>query len=392
MMTQSVNVPKNAEDLLAFFQQYAFKLLKTQNQEVSEALRRRHINTDSLPALEDTYKISCRLSSFIPLEQIKEQVLQQIDEVVYFIKYFQIGVLGQYDNLFHIYEVEIMTGENIKQLFKFESGKLLIHIPYLHLRLRFLNNRLYCQDIKNLWNQGKHLDKTSPFHKYWWLFNPIGEFSSNLRGMLLLTIYKKILGIDKLLIEKGFVEQKEHKTQFLSNKIGGISNFKHDLVALQIRTAIIAFLKATVNEEKLGGNLDQILEDEDEATLVRLLALFKNNLTDPSQIEEIISTGILVLKEVMEEEESKVHIKMLGFVNVGNYHRIDVALSLSSGYLKQYIEVIPRKTAINATLFGFVNVYTIDDITVKPNFHGALHLNFETVALERALKELQLLP
>ena len=56
------------------------------------------------------------------------------------------------------------------------------------------------------------------------------------------------------------------------------------------------------------------------------------------------------------------------------------------------IEVIPRKTVINATLFGFINVYTIDDITVKPNFHGALHLNFETIALEQALKELQLLP
>lgn len=94
---------------------------------------------------------------------------------------------------------------------------------------------------------------------------------------------------------------------------------------------------------------------------------------------------------MIEEEESKVHIKMLGFVNVGNYHRIDVALSLSSGYLKQYIEVIPRKTDINATLLGFVNVYTVDDITVKPNFYGSLHLNFETVALERALKELRLL-
>jgi hypothetical protein len=28
MMTQSVNVSKNAEDLLAYFQQYAFELLK----------------------------------------------------------------------------------------------------------------------------------------------------------------------------------------------------------------------------------------------------------------------------------------------------------------------------------------------------------------------------
>jgi hypothetical protein len=82
---------------------------------------------------------------------------------------------------------------------------------------------------------------------------------------------------------------------------------------------------------------------------------------------------------------------MFGFVNVGNYHRIDVALNLSSGYLNKYIEVIPRKANIKAVLFGFVNVYTIDDITVKPNFHGGMKLNFETAALEKSLKELQLL-
>jgi hypothetical protein len=390
MMTQSFNGTKKTEDLLIYFQQYGYELLKKQNQEVCEALRRRHINTDNLPALEEAYTVSCRLSSFIPLEPIKEQILQQIDEVVYFIKDFQIGVLGQYNPLFHIYEVEIITGRKIKQLFKFESGKLLIQISYI--RLRFLNNRLSCQDIKNLWNQGKHFEKNSPFYKYWWLFNPIGELRYNLRGILLLTINNKVLKIDKILTEYGCAEQRERKTQFLNNKIGDISNFNHNLASVQIHTAILTFLKAMVNEEKLGVNLEQILKDQDEATLVRLLALFKNNLTDPSQIEEILSTGVLILKEVMEEEESKVHIKMLGFVNVGNYHHINVALSLSSGYLKQYIEVIPRKTAINATLLGFVNVYTIDDITVKPNFHGALHLNFETVALERAIKELQLLP
>ncbi|AFZ15974.1 hypothetical protein [Allocoleopsis franciscana] len=389
MMTQPVNVSKKTEDLLASFQQYGYELLKKQNKEVRDALRRRHINTEDLTDIEEIYTIYCRLSSLTPLEEIKEQILQQIDEVISFIKDFQIGVLGQYNTLFHFYEVEIIIGKNIRQLFKFESSKLLIQIPYL--RLRFLNARLSCQNIKNLWNQGKHFDKTSPFYKYWWLFNPIGEFRSNLRRMLLLARDKKVLGLDKLLSEYGFVEQRGRKSQFLNDEIGDRSNFKHDLAGLQVHAAILAFLKSTVNEEKLRSNLDQILKDQDEATLVHLLALFKKNLTDPSQIEEIVSTGILILKEVMEEEESKVHIKMLGFVNVGNYHRIDVALSLSSGYLKQYIEVIPRKTAINATLFGLVNVYTIDDITVKSNFHGSLHLNFETVALERALKELRLL-
>lgn len=91
---------------------------------------------------------------------------------------------------------------------------------------------------------------------------------------------------------------------------------------------------------------------------------------------------------MIHEEQSKLNLKMFGFVNVGNYHRIDVALNLSSGYLKKYVEIVPRKTEIKALQFGFVNVYTINDITVKPSFHSAIKINFETAALERSLREL----
>jgi hypothetical protein len=119
--------------------------------------------------------------------------------------------------------------------------------------------------------------------------------------------------------------------------------------------------------------------------------LFKKNLADPGQMEELIDAGILTLQEVIHEEQSQVEIKMFGFVNVGNYHRIDVALNLSSGYLKKYVELVPRKALIKATLFGFVNIYTVDDVTVKPNYHGAIKLNFEAAALEQALRELQLI-
>ena len=83
---------------------------------------------------------------------------------------------------------------------------------------------------------------------------------------------------------------------------------------------------------------------------------------------------------------------MWGFVNVGNYHRIDVDLNISTGYWKKYIELVPRKANVKAVQFGFVNVYTIDDITVKPNLHRSVNIDFETAALERSLQELDLLP
>ena len=389
IMTQPLNLHPNYEYFLDLFQQYSADLLRGHNQEVRESLRRRHIYTDKLPGLEEAYKISLKLGRAIPVERIEKQILQQIDAAAHFIKNLRIWTLGQRNELFHIYEIEIMIDNCIKYSFEFEAGKLLIQIPYW--QLFFFKRYLGYQVIKNLWNRGKHLDKASPIYRVWWLFNPVGEFRYTLRAMLLLAVEKQILGIDKLLIELGFADVGDHKNLLLKDEARETKSFKGDTVPSTVRQAALAFLKVTVNEEKLGVNLEQILKDQDEETLIRLLALFKKNLSDPTQIEEIIEAGILILKEFIQEEQSQVDIKMFGFVNVGNYHRIEVALNLNSACFKNYIEVIPRKASIKAILFGFVNVYTIDNITVKPNFQGAMKLNFETIALERTLKELQLL-
>jgi hypothetical protein len=223
------------------------------------------------------------------------------------------------------------------------------------------------------------------------LFNPLSEVRSTLRATLLLAVDKNIVGIDKLLLDLGWTESGDRKALVLKDETKDNTEDKGHLVTSVARQKILSFLKATIKEEKLPVNLEQVLQNQDEGTLIKLLSSFKENLTSPHQIEEILDAGILVLKEVIQEEQSQVDVKMFGFVNVGNYHRIDVALNLSSGYLNKYIEVIPRKANIKAVLFGFVNVYTIDDITVKPNFHGGMKLNFETAALEKSLKELQLL-
>ncbi|NEP53468.1 MAG: hypothetical protein F6K65_33600 [Moorea sp. SIO3C2] len=149
-------------------------------------------------------------------------------------------------------------------------------------------------------------------------------------------------------------------------------------------------IKNSVNEDKLGIDLEVVLKDQDEATLGKLLGLFRQNLADAGQMEELIEAGALTLQQAVFHEQSEIDIKMFGFVNVGNYHRIDVSLNLSAGYLKKYVELIPRKAVIKAIQFGFVNVYTIDDITVNPSFHGAIKLYWETAALEKSLQELSL--
>jgi hypothetical protein len=390
MMTRAINQSKTAEDLLEFFQQYATELLRRQNQEIGEALRRRNIDTGTIQPLEKAYSISFKLSNIISLESIKAQILQQIDATVYFVRDIYIGVLGQRNTLFPLYDVEIIIDKNIKKRFQWESGKLFLYISYINLKL-FKSHFSY-QTLKDLWSRGEHLDKASPIYKSWWLFNPLGEFCSNLRLMLLLAIERQILGIDRLLIELGIIDI--GKEQHLVNQDDSIESntnrFKAETKLLSVHQSILTFLKISIKEDKLEVKLEDVLKEQDEETLIRLLNLFKKNLADPIQIQAIINTSLLILKQVIHEEQSQIDIKMFGFVNVGNYHRIDVSLNLSSSALKNYIEVIPRTIGIKVILYGLVNVYTIDDITVKPNFQGALKLDFETATLERTLKELQL--
>lgn len=379
MTNRTLNRNQNTEYSLEFFNQYAADALRKQNYEVSEALKRRQVPAGKLRRLEDAYKISVRLKDDISLNSIKKQLLQQIEAAALFIRDFQISVLGQRTSIFHLYEIELQIGKAWGDLFSFESGKLSIQLPYW--QVNFLNHQIPYQEIKTRWHRGNHLNRFSPTCRVWWLFNPIGEFRSNLRAMLLLAVQKQILGIDQLFIKFGLVDTGGSPSRTGNDGVPINPGFKENA---------IAFLKATVKEDKLGVNLELALKNQDEASLARLLGLYKKNLADPGQLEEIVDTGVLSLQEVITEEQSEVNIKMFGFVNVGNYHRIDVALNVSSGFLRKYVEIIPRKAQVKAVQFGFVNVYTIDDITVKPNFHGAMKFDFETAALERTLRELQL--
>ncbi|HEY9608140.1 hypothetical protein, partial [Allocoleopsis sp.] len=303
-MTFPLNQTQTSEDLLKFFQEYATELLRRQNQEVGEALRRRNIDTEKLQALENAYTISFKLSNIMYLKPIKDQVLQQINAVVDFIKDIHIGLLGQRSTLFYLYEVEIIIDKNVKKIFKWESGKLLIYIPYINLSL-FKSHFSY-QEIKNIWSRGEHLDKLSPIYRFWWLFNPIGEFYSNLRLMLLLAIEKQILAIDRLFIELGIIdfgkEQHPVTKDYTIETNSDTLNAKKEHSA--IHQAVFAFLKNTVNEDKLEVKLEDVLKYQDDESLIRLLILFKKNLADPSQIEEILNTGLLIFKEVIQEEQS----------------------------------------------------------------------------------------
>ena len=379
-MASLVQKQRNNEELGVLFAEYAQDCLSNQNQYLHEALSRRQIPTQKIQPLDEVYQIYLTPGRNIPLKPIKRYLLQQIEAAASFLRDFQISVLGQRTSIFQLHEIEFRIEDRLGQAYQFESGKLLLKIPYWQISAfsRYLNEA----KLKQIWHQGTHLTKKSAIRKYWWLINPIGEFRSNLRNVLILAAQKQILGLDKLLGKLDIIEGQKTTTLIPQSILPPRDNFH--------QTAI-TFLKKSTNEEKLGVNLEMMLKDQNDELLTRLLELFRDNLQDPGQIEELIDVGTLSLQQALTQEKSQVDIKMFGFVNVGNYHRIDVDLDWSAGHLKKYIEIVPRQVDVKAMQWGFVNVYTIDDITVSPNLHNAMKIDWETAALERSLNELGLL-
>lgn len=365
---------QSLDKLRQFFDGYAAQLINLQQQQVDEALKRRQVAPQESTRLEEIYKISLKLGKDIPLDKIKHKILQQLDAAADFIRDFHIGVLGQKTAYFQLHEIEIYMDYKIKSLFRFSSGKLLIHIPYSAWWFDFYT--LTSQEIAIRWENGDQLHKLSPIHRYWWLLNPIGEFRASLRSMLKQAGQNQILKIDNLLDKFGL------------NRLGSKYNSAEEG---RFKDEAIALLKDTVSSDKLGRDLTLILKNQSESMLLQLLSKYKHNLIDPRQREAMVEVGALTMQEAQQQEDSHVNIKMFGMVNVGNYHRIDVAINLNSGDLKKYVQPITRQIDINVVLWGMVNVYTIDDVTVKPSVHWSLAVDWETAALEKSLKELHLL-
>ena len=370
---------ETSEDFQALCHEYAHNALKTKDEKVREALVRRQIPLQKVRGLETSYQIAIKLGGNISFSPLRNLISQQIDAAADFLGDFQIGILGQPTSLFQLYEIEFLIERDFKLTFDFCVGKLLVQLPYW--KIKWLKQFLKSSELRQRWDRGEHLSRFSPSRRVWWLLNPIGEFRSHLKSTLILAIQKSILGIDKLFSQFALVEEKDRLVS---------EPEPTPPVPTSFRQAALAYLKSVVNENKLGFSLESGLKTEEESTLWQLLKQFKENLTEPQQIEEIIDVAALTLQETLAQEQSQVAPKMFGLVNVGNYHRIDVELNLSTGYLKKYVEVIPRQAEFKAVQFGVVNVYTVDDITVKPNFHRALKLDFETAALEKALQQLAL--
>ena len=375
-MSPSQNRPSHSVISLDRLQRYGVDLLIDYNSDVLVALERRGIPPEQIRPLQDNYGITLHLDPGIALAPIQRLLKQQVEAVAQLIRDFQIAVLGQPTSLFHLYEIEIQVTRRWRSGFQFDAGKLLLQLPIW--KLHALKQVYSYPALKRSWHQGQQLQRRSPMRKFWWLLNPIGEFRANLRTTLSFISQQQIPAIDGLLVEFGVQPTDETATS-------------PQLPSGQFKEAAIALLERVTNPETLGVDLSAVLAEQNETTLTRLLQRFKQLLTDPQQIETLVELGALTVQEVVSQEKSQVNVTMFGFVNVGNFHRIDVALNLSMGYLRKYIEILPRQTNIKAVLFGFVNVYTVDDITVKPMVQSALKIDFATAALEQAMRDLRLL-
>ncbi|MEC4807209.1 MAG: hypothetical protein SAJ12_16130 [Jaaginema sp. PMC 1079.18] len=348
------------------FEAYGIECLRSRHLTVQEALSRRQIDSSKIPPLERAYGIVVTLEEGLKVDRLRLRLQQQIEAIAQFLAMFHIDVLGQPTRLMPLYEVELVVAKRRKLKLSLDRGRLTLAISPQQLRSRSGEAKY----LKQAWHRGELLKDYYPrsLQKLWWLFDPIGIFRFNLRSLLVLAVQKQILGIDRILLK---ITAPEGETE-------------GDKSSLKARA--IAFLQQNVRQDKLGYDLNLVLQKYSDRALIHILHQYKDNLRDPQQIEEILDAGSLLLQDTLTQEQSGIDIKMLGFVNVGNYHRIDVAIHCNFGYLQRYVEVIPRHTEVKARQIGFVNVYTIDDITVTPNLHQALDLHWTTAALAKTLQ------
>jgi len=353
--------------LQAFSDECAAIALAARDAEVRAALARRQVLSDRLPNLAEAYHLVVQPGPQLARKRdARARLHQQVEAAADFLRDFQIAVFGQRTLMFQLYELTIQLGARGPKGYQFQAG---------HLTIARSPKPLTVTALRRAWNQGRPLPKRSPVKNTWWLFNPLGEVRSNLKGALLFIVQRQVLGVDRLLARWGFLE--------LPESVDAPPGF---------REQALAYLSDAVDRRKLDFDLEAAIADRSDRWLGHLLRRFRQHLLDPEAIESILDAASFSLQETLAQEQSNVKVALFGFVNVGNYHRIDVAVNLSSGFWRKYIEIVPRKADVRAWLFGFVNVYTIDDITVKPNLHQAVKLDFATAALEQAYRELREAP
>lgn len=311
----------------------------------------------------------------------RDKLVSQINEAASFLSDYHFRMLGQNHSLFKIrrvvicttsrhYTSPVMSFDRLKsELTLYTGPKRLALVGPSSLRRDNLHP-LSAKEIRAQWDDGEHWrkdisireivdSKKNPIRGYWNFLNPVGETRTLLREAI------RAAGL------KG---------------LGGIRE--------RVATGNLQDWKRLIRE-KLGRSIsemaDKKLEAAPEADVKKLLSKWEEKMASPDATESMAAASLIACIKKRMEKQKEVGIRrtQIGFVNVENFHQIDV--SLTTGDVKDFEEfvVVPEKLDIDVTQVGLVNVSTTDQVSVSVALSAlGSSETFQKATLASALKAL----
>ena len=283
-----------------------------------------------------------------------DALYRQIDEVVAFLADYHFRMLGRNESLFKIRGVNLCTSAVgwRSPVLGYDRARAELTLwlgptrlgPFGPGRLRKDNlTPLSAREIRQRWNAGEAwqtdtsirdiVDKhKNPTRAHWPLLDPIGETRTLLREVTRRVGLESALRLGERLARGG---------EALRVLADGLKAAK---APADVHAAIAG----------LGDRAD------------RVASLWKTKLADPRAAEGMSIAAITgCLKRRVERQRAlKIERTQIGFVNVENFHHIDVSLSTGDARDFEDYVVVPDSLDIQVTQWGIVNVSTTDRVEV----------------------------
>lgn len=280
--------------------------------------------------------------------EYKERLEAQAAVAAAFLSDFHFRMLGANVSLLKVRKIKVCTGGRgpAEPTLSFDRARFELTLwigpkqptPIEVPSLRRNNLHPYSlEELKQGWKDGDAFGKKyvvgdffdarkNPIRVYWKFLNPIGEVRTALRDGIRVAALKSAKAIADLRTD-GAAGLREKMLDLLEN--------------------------------------DAEVKAADDAKILTLAEKWQGKLESPESSEEMAVAALSKsLQSAIESKNTTIKRKQWGFVNVENFHKIDVSLTV--GDIPQYREMItvPDNLDIDVSQVGFVNVSTTDRVEV----------------------------
>ncbi len=286
------------------------------------------------------------------------RMVSQVQFGVEFLRRFHEDANGQGNRSFDT--VVICPRDVVGALLKLEGKTLFIGIDVVATRIQVKD----AFALRSAWTAGEHLAANDPRRRVWPTIDPVGSLGIQLR--------------DGIASAATYVGSRLHAVRDLTEV--RLRADLRDLISAHVDSELEAASGARFRDEALAR-----IETLSARQLRELATLWRDFVNDPDH-HEGMKEAVLATHQATANKSYDVDVLQIGIVNVGNFHDIQVAVSLQLSRGREfvpYVSIEVIRNSIRVRQIGLVNVYTIDNVQV--NLNVAADRGIETAGLRYAL-------